>query len=238
MAEGRESFPVIFSFNFLVFTFSLMGSYDRGILGAFSGKVGNVIGAHWRGIDYMRSLPRKGNRKFNQVQLEQQLKFALAVNFMKPISELVNLGFKNLAKQRLTGYNVAVQRTIKQAVTGTFPDFVIDYPQVAISEGPVPPSVNETADSPAANTLRVAWDDNSAREAAARIDDEVILLVHNPAKARYLYTVGQTVRQDMEQEMVLPQNFSGDTVQVYLSFVRSDGSRLANSTHVGAVAIS
>lgn len=34
-----------------------MGSYDRGILRALSGKVGSVIGAHWRGIDYMRSMP-------------------------------------------------------------------------------------------------------------------------------------------------------------------------------------
>ncbi|SEM30290.1 hypothetical protein SAMN05216436_103149 [bacterium A37T11] len=214
-----------------------MGSYERGILGSFSGKVGSVVGSHWRGIDYMRSLPRKGNRSFSQAQQEQQLKFALAVNFMKPISSLVNLGFKNQAKQRLTGYNVAVQYTIKKAITGVFPDFVIDYPKVQISEGPVPPSTNAAAESTAAATLHVTWVNNALTETNAMGDDQVILLVYNEAKSRYLYTVGDTIRETAEQEMTLPTDFTGDTVHVYISFVRRDGSKLANSTYVSAVVI-
>ena len=39
-----------------------MGTYNKGILGAFSGKVGPVVGATWRGKDVMRSLPKKTNR--------------------------------------------------------------------------------------------------------------------------------------------------------------------------------
>ena len=34
-----------------------MGIIKKGILGGFSGKVGNVVGASWKGIDYIRSLP-------------------------------------------------------------------------------------------------------------------------------------------------------------------------------------
>src|SRR5690606_508733 len=34
-----------------------MGIIKQGILGGFSGKVGNVVGASWKGIDYIRSLP-------------------------------------------------------------------------------------------------------------------------------------------------------------------------------------
>ena len=33
-----------------------MGTIKKGILGGFSGKVGTVIGAAWKGIDYMRSV--------------------------------------------------------------------------------------------------------------------------------------------------------------------------------------
>ena len=39
-----------------------MGTYNKGILGAFSGKVGPVVGATWRGKEVMRSLPKKSNR--------------------------------------------------------------------------------------------------------------------------------------------------------------------------------
>lgn len=36
---------------------SKMGKINQGILGGFSGKVGNVIGGNWKGIDYMRVKP-------------------------------------------------------------------------------------------------------------------------------------------------------------------------------------
>jgi hypothetical protein len=36
-----------------------MGTIKQGILGGFSGKVGTVVGASWKGIAYMRSLPQK-----------------------------------------------------------------------------------------------------------------------------------------------------------------------------------
>ena len=39
-----------------------MGTINKGILGGFSGKVGNVVGGTWKGIDYMRS--KSNHRKF------------------------------------------------------------------------------------------------------------------------------------------------------------------------------
>ncbi|HJV78940.1 MAG TPA: hypothetical protein VJ602_11205 [Paludibacter sp.] len=34
-----------------------MAIFSKGILGGFSGKVGNVIGSTWRGKDVLRNLP-------------------------------------------------------------------------------------------------------------------------------------------------------------------------------------
>ena len=34
-----------------------MGKINLGILGSFSGKVGNVVGGKWKGISYMRAKP-------------------------------------------------------------------------------------------------------------------------------------------------------------------------------------
>jgi hypothetical protein len=34
-----------------------MGKISQGILGGISGKVGNVIGGSWKGIDYIRVKP-------------------------------------------------------------------------------------------------------------------------------------------------------------------------------------
>ena len=54
-----------------------MATFEKGILGGFSGKVGTVIGGNWKGIDYMRSKSSKRSFIPSQKQLEQQLKFAL-----------------------------------------------------------------------------------------------------------------------------------------------------------------
>ena len=35
-----------------------MGTIKKGILGGFSGIVGTVVGANWRGMDIMRSRPK------------------------------------------------------------------------------------------------------------------------------------------------------------------------------------
>lgn len=48
-----------------------MGRIKKGILGGFSGKVDSVVGASWRGIDYMRSLPRTSDKPATVAQLEQ-----------------------------------------------------------------------------------------------------------------------------------------------------------------------
>src|SRR5690606_24884316 len=105
----------------------IMGSIRKGIQGGFSGKVGNVVGAHWRGIDYMRSLPRvnKG-RPVSDEQLEHRLRFAASVAFAKPISYVFNIGYGRLAKQRATGYNLAVAQIYRDALVGEYPDISVD----------------------------------------------------------------------------------------------------------------
>ena len=62
-----------------------MGTYSKGILGSFTGKVGTVIGSSWNGIDYMRSLPRPSSKAPTALQLAQREKFGLVTKFVAPI---------------------------------------------------------------------------------------------------------------------------------------------------------
>ena len=52
-----------------------MGKISQGVLGGFSGKVGNVIGASWKGIDYMRIMPANVANPRTQGQIDQRSKF-------------------------------------------------------------------------------------------------------------------------------------------------------------------
>ena len=73
-----------------------MGTYRKGILGSFSGKVGTVVGSSWKGVDYMRSIPRLSSKAPTDLQMIQRAKLGLAVGFLQPISALVNVGYISL----------------------------------------------------------------------------------------------------------------------------------------------
>ena len=54
-----------------------MGTIKKGVLGGFSGKVGTVVGASWKGIDYIRSLPASVKNPRTEGQVTQRTKFCL-----------------------------------------------------------------------------------------------------------------------------------------------------------------
>ncbi|QXU41184.1 DUF6266 family protein [Pedobacter sp. D749] len=112
-----------------------MATYSKGANGAFSGKVGSVIGSNWRSIDYLRGLPKKSSKPSTEPQLAQRAKFALAALYLSPIKDILNIGFKDKQLNKITGYNAAVKIFLNQAVSGSYPDFVIDFSQVVVSRG-------------------------------------------------------------------------------------------------------
>src|SRR5512142_559379 len=111
-----------------------MGIITQGILGGFSGKVANVVGASWKGIDYMRSLPVSVANPQTDAQLAQRQKFSVTMRFLQPLTEFLKTGFKSYAV-KMTGINAAMSYNIKNAVTGTYPNQAFDYQNALVSKG-------------------------------------------------------------------------------------------------------
>lgn len=214
-----------------------MGSFKRGIHGGFSGKVGNVVGAHWRGIDYMRSLPRvsKG-RPVSQEQLEHRLRFACAVHFAKPISYVFSVGYGNAAKN-VTGYNLAVRQIFNDAIIGTYPDLEVDPSAVRISAGNLVRPRNPAVEARPGQVLRVSWIDHTRNGIKADHSDRAIVVAFNPAKAEYQYDTDSAIRLDEELLLELPDYFAGDEVHVYLGMVSKTGGVACNSLYLGTVTV-
>jgi hypothetical protein len=61
-----------------------MASFQKGILGGFSGKVGTVVGGNWKGIDYMRSKGGNKNKTPPCRSCRNSLSLNCAPNFCKP----------------------------------------------------------------------------------------------------------------------------------------------------------
>jgi len=213
-----------------------MGKYSQGILGAFSGKVGTVVGASWRGIKYMRSLAAKrGNSRASEKQLEQQARFALIAGFLRPVKPLLELGFKSYAVGK-TGYNSASSYNLKNALTGQIPNLQIDYSMVLVSRGDLVGAKSLSVSSATATQLDIVWQDNSG-QAKAKPEDQLIVAVFFPALGEAAYVIGAVERQEESFVYELPAEYSGETAEVYISWVSADEKEVATSVHAGSVLI-
>ncbi|WP_412560608.1 DUF6266 family protein [Winogradskyella sp. MIT101101] len=112
----------------------IMGKIAQGILGGLSGKVGNVIGGSWKGIDYIRIKPSSVANPRTVGQVNQRTKFTATLEFLQAVKPFIKLGYKGLAVKK-TEFNAAMSYVLNNAITGAEPNFVVDYPNALVSRG-------------------------------------------------------------------------------------------------------
>lgn len=212
-----------------------MGRYSKGILGNFSGTVGTVIGGTWRGIDYMRSQPTRRSNTLTPAQVEQRIKFSLVVKFVQTFAGLAMISFRNYAVH-MTGTNNAVSYILKNAVTGTYPNFELNYSLVLVSRGDLPNVLNPTA-VPAAQAGSVTFNwTNNAGVGKAKANDKALLMIYCPATKQSVYTTGSAARS-AQTETLDVSLFSGQVVETYIGFISADGKDMASSLYTGQLTI-
>ena len=212
-----------------------MGTIKKGILGGFSGIVGTVIGASWKGIDYMRSRATSISNPRTPAQVEQRAKFTAVGMFLKPLTSFLRIGFKSAAI-KMSAYNAAMSFNLKNAITGIFPAFDIDYSKVLVSQGSLPGALNPATVSVTAGTVRFTWENNSW-ETNASADDQAVLVVYNPAKQAAVSVIGAIARAVGTQTVILPNSFTGDQVQCFIAFINANQSVISNSEYVSGLIV-
>ena len=211
-----------------------MGKISQGILGGFSGKVGTVIGGNWKGIDYMRSKAAKVTNPNSKAQKDQRSKFSLVLSFLQPITAFIKIGFKDYAIKMPT-FNSAMSYNVKNAITGAYPNYSMDYAQALDSRGSLAGALNPASNSAAAGEVTFTWDDNSV-ESNANVDDLTMLLALNPDKNEAVFTTEGSTRAAGTQTLTVPDSYSGDSVECFIAFISVDG-QVANSKYIGSVVV-
>jgi len=212
-----------------------MGKISQGILGGFSGKVGNVIGGSWKGIDYMRVKPASVANPRTEAQVDQRSRFSTVLQFLQPISGFLKVGFRNYAV-KMTQFNSAMSYNVKNAIIGVYPDYVIDLDNVLISRGGLSGALNPTVSSPAVGQVQFNWVDNST-DVNTKATDKAMVLVYNPDKNEAVYITEGAARSTESQNLTVPNLYSGDTVHAFIAFISEDSKEIANSKFVGSVVV-
>lgn len=212
-----------------------MGKISQGVLGGFSGKVGNVVGGTWKGIDYMRIKPSSVANPRTQGQVDQRTKFSNVLNFLQPMTEFLRVGFK-LYAIKMTQFNSAMSYQLQNAITGTYPDFLIDYTKVLVSKGALLRAEEATGVSTEAGVVKLSWTDNSA-SGGAKATDKALIMLYNADKKVAVYDTAGEARTVGTQSLSVPVDFSGDEIQAYIGFISEDGTEVSNSVYVGAITV-
>lgn len=211
-----------------------MATFNKGVLGGFSGKTGTVVGANWKGRTVMRSLPGKRKKAATQAQLDQQEKFRLAINFLSGMADLLTISFAALASN-VSGYNAAVSYNLQKAVVGDVSPFSIDFSLAQVSLGVLPGASGPTAVAVTGNKVKFDWGDN-AGTGKATATDIVMLVAFCPETQRSVYTMEGTVRSGLTQTLDTSV-FAGKTVETWIAFMSADGKKCSDSTYTGLVTL-
>ena len=209
-----------------------MGKIGRGILGGVSGKVANVVGARWKGIDYIRAKPQSVANPRTLLQVNQRTKFALVLRFLQPNLNFIKIGYKNYAVKK-SQFNSAMSFILNNAIIGVSPDFEIDYSLALLSRGNLAGASNPVFDLTTPGQVQFSWDDNST-DGNALATDKVMVVAYNPLKGESVYLTEGATRADLSQTVIIPNSYAGDDLQLFISFMNAEETQLSNSIYIGS----
>ena len=207
-----------------------MGTIKQGVLGGFSGKVGTVIGASWKGTAYMRGQATHVKNPRTPKQIEQRTKMEFARNFLQQAQEFLNVGLKDIAKHQ-SPLNYAVSQMVRNAILGDYPDYAPDYTKLVWSHGLLTPPVVETVYANY-NGIDFLWQDNSG-SGNAKADDISMVVVCNEEKQELKYFMNGYTRSETTTHCEFPNEWVEDHIHVYVTMRSADGKLISNSHYCG-----
>ena len=115
-----------------------MGTIKQGILGGFSGKVGTVVGASWKGISYMRGQAQHVKNPRTAAQTYNRAALRAITDALRPIATTLQITFAKSAG-KMSAFNKAVQINYKKAIINQDGQPVVDYSKLVLSKGNIKP---------------------------------------------------------------------------------------------------
>lgn len=205
------------------------------ITGDTRGAFSTAIFSKWFNKFTMRSKPVSVRQKNSPAQLDQRAKFALVQHLCSSLLTAIRNGFSEYAIE-FSAYNEAMSRNLIGAISGSSPNFAIDYENVQLSDGSQAPVPDAAVTSPSAFNLLVQWSDNSA-EPNAEAADPVTIAVYCSEFDYAVYNSGALTREAESVEIGVPLSWGGKRVQVYA--IASDISTKVKSItiHAGEVVV-
>lgn len=209
-----------------------MARIKNSILNGFSGKVGDIVGCMHKSGFYIRRRPAKSTKPATLKQLAQRHKFKLAQEFLSGLRELFKT-LPNVGEKHTFAYGSALGHIVREAITGEFPEQLIDYAAVKLTTGLLHRGCEHSV-SAGSDSLNFSW---CRGKQDCIYQDLAVVLAYSPLTDQWIYqivTVGAGCRT---AKLNLPFYFQGDQLETWLYFFSFNGESVSNSVYTGSYLI-
>ena len=225
-----------------------MAKVYNGVFGGISGTVGNIVGASWRNIWYIRLIPKSIINPKTKDQRNQRNKFIDIIDFFSPCVPILPYCWKK-GTRKMSEFNAAVSYNIQQAFDENN-NLVI--PNIRISQGPVTPPVGvviKDASDEKRRAIEFNWADNT-NEGWGKADDIAAFICVDYDNGLYWWATSScrgplvpgtviniparnpsNVQSKKKQPTV---DFPKQIVHCFMAFVSQD-KEVSNSIYCGAI---
>ena len=201
----------------------LAGVITTGILGGFSGKVGPVVGAKWKTIDYMRSYVIPANPNTSAQQLVRAKFAELVARGRQVLATLLNVYWDPFYSD-MSGFNAFISKNYSlSSSTGALTSANI------MSEGTLEPTPSFIDATITGTSLVINWSPTVSGNGLAT---DIIKVVVYSLTSKNLYFITSAVQRSVgTATLTVPSGITEDDI-AWIFFHRGTGSSFVVSNSV------
>ncbi|NDP22251.1 MAG: hypothetical protein GZ091_14395 [Paludibacter sp.] len=205
-----------------------MAQFNSTTFGAISGRHGSAVAATTKDGKSILKIFRAPSNPNTQKQQVQRTKFGFVNSELGCLRNLFKITFRSN-----TGINQGVSYAMKNALTGEFPDFAIDFTKLTFSTGNVYAAVQTSANKTVGTKVKTDW--NFTLMTNSKADDAVHLIFFNETTRMALIEQNIAERKDMSVEVELPNIWVGESIHCWLYFSDNSNFTDSNSQFIGTL---
>ena len=180
-----------------------------------------------------RSKPKKGRKKtVRLLQQAQSNKMKVLSPFLNPISEFLQIGFKQIvADQDISANNAAKSFNLKNAIKGEFPLQEINWDKILVADGELvkPENVVVTLSE---DTFNFVWDEDQTGIGSP--NDRAIILLYDKTFGNVHANYSGARRDELKDNFRLNPLYSKErTYEVFIAFKDVMSDHISKSVYCG-----
>jgi len=205
-----------------------MATFISSTFGLISGRHASAVATVSRnGKNVLRVFNAPFNPKSTK-QVKQRTKFGFVM--------IALLCFHDVFKKtflRMDAVSHAISLALKNSVTGTSPDFSIDYPNLAFSEGGVYTPTTVSAAKTTGTSVKVDW--NFFESDSSKSTDGVSLIFFHEGFQQAILNENCATRMEGTLTVDLPAEWANGSIHTWIYFSKADGSRNSMSKYISLI---